>query len=255
MAAGRSTTGDLVERYADAADRFATAIGSTDLRAPVPSCPGWSAYDLVVHLGNVHAWAATILETRRRAAEHGDRPRSARPRAASRWYTGKADDLLHVLRATPPDEPCWNFAYGTGVTGFWHRRQLHETTVHQVDLDLAARRRVVLDPVQSADGVDEVLTVFLHRMHDRGHVARLHRPVALVASDTGDVWTLAPRPDAEPSVERGTSVAPSIDDRVAGRADVLYRLLWKRLAPDDPAVVIGGDRDRVLGFLGSRLVP
>src|SRR3954447_14359104 len=224
MAAGRST-GHLVERYAGAADRFATAIASTDLRSPVPSCPGWSAYDLVVHLGNVHAWAATVLETRCRAAEHGDRPRSARPRAVSRWYIGKAGDLLHVLRATPPDAPCWNFAFGSGLTGFWHRRQLHETTIHQVDLDLAARRRIALDPEQSADGVDEVLTVFLHRMHDRGHVARLERPVALVASDTGDVWTLTPRQEAEPSVERGGSVPVSVDDRMAGRADVLFRVL------------------------------
>src|SRR3954466_10178319 len=182
MAAGRSTAGDLVEQYADAADRFATAVGSTDLRAPVPSCPGWSTYDLVVHLGNVHAWAATILETRRRAAELNDRPRSSRPRTVSQWYTGKAGDLLQVLRCTPLDEPCWNFAYSSGTTGFWHRRQLHETTVHQVDLDLAARRRPALDPEQSADGIDEVLTVFLHRMHERGHAAPLERPVALVAS-------------------------------------------------------------------------
>jgi uncharacterized protein (TIGR03083 family) len=255
MAAGRSTTGDLVEQYAGAADRFATAVASTDLRAPVPTCPGWSAYDVVVHLGNVHAWAATILETGRRAAGLNDRPRSTRPRAVSQWYVGKAGDLLQVLRCTPPDQPCWNFAFGTGVTGFWHRRQLHETTVHQVDLDVTAGRRLALDPRQSADGVDEVLTVFLHRMHDRGHVARLERSIAVVASDTGDVWTLTPRTDGEPSLERRRSVPASVDDWVAGRADVIYRVLWKRLSAEDPAVVIGGDRERVLGFLGSRLVP
>ncbi|WP_367303766.1 maleylpyruvate isomerase N-terminal domain-containing protein [Nocardioides panacis] len=51
----------------------------SDLRAPVPGCPGWSVLDLVVHVGNVHAWAATIVETGRAAAEQNDRPSSSRP--------------------------------------------------------------------------------------------------------------------------------------------------------------------------------
>src|SRR4051794_35268094 len=147
MATGWSTTDDLVDQYAGAADRFAETVASSDLRVAIGSCPGWSAYDLVVHLGNVHAWAATVVETRKRAVEQNDRPRSTKAKAVSRWYAGKAEDLLLVLEATGLDEPCWNFAYGAGVTGFWHRRQLHETTVHQLDLDLAAGRPTELDPV------------------------------------------------------------------------------------------------------------
>ena len=38
-------------------------------------------------------------------------------------------------------------------------------------------------------------------------------------------------------------------------ADVLYRLVWKRLDADAEGVRILGDDARVRAFLGSRLVP
>jgi uncharacterized protein (TIGR03083 family) len=250
----RSTTPDPVESYAAVASRFAATVTWSDLRAPVASCPGWSTYDLVVHLGNVHAWAATIVETGRPAVEQNDEPRSSsRGRIVSEWYVGKAEDLYQVLRHSSPDAPCWNFAFGSGTAGFWHRRQLHETTVHQVDLDVAQGRESELDPEVSADGVDEVLTVMAHRMHQRGHAAALERPVALTATDTGDAWVVAPRPSA-PSVERRRSARVGVEDRVEARADVLYRLLWHRPV-ESGQVRISGDEARVRAFLASRLTP
>jgi uncharacterized protein (TIGR03083 family) len=256
MAARRSTSVDYVEEYAAAVNRFAATVAESDLRAPVPSCPGWSTYDLVVHLGNVHGWAATIVETGLRAAEQNDSPRSARGRAVSRWYAGKAEDLREVLRAADPDRPCWNFAFGAGVAGFWQRRQLHETTVHQVDLDLTRRRETDLQPYLCADGVGEVLTVFLHRMHARGRLARLVEPLALTASDTGDTWLVTPAPGgAAPSVRSGCRVPPEVRDRVEGPAEALYTVLWRRRPLDGSGLSVSGDVDRVLAFFDSPLVP
>jgi uncharacterized protein (TIGR03083 family) len=271
----QSTTVDFVEEYAAAAQRLGVAVGWSDLRAPVPGCPGWTTYDLVVHVGNVHAWAATIVETGRPAAEQNDEPASAKPRAVSAWYVGKAEDLYAVLRSADPDAPCWNFAFGEGSTRFWPRRQLHETTIHHVDLDAAAGRTSEIGPAVARDGVDEVLRVFLHRMHSRGHAAHLEQPLALTATDTGDTWTVSPRPRPEaPLVPaqpgRGGSVpvpAPVVEhrrspgsgnavaDRVEAPAEVLYRLLWQRTGPDTDGVRILGDESRVRAFLGSRLVP
>jgi uncharacterized protein (TIGR03083 family) len=254
--AAPSTSLDYVEEYAVAANRFATAVAESEMRVPVGTCPGWSTYDLVVHLGNVHAWAATILETGRRAAELNDKPRLARPRTASRWYAGKAEDLREVMRVIPPNRPCWNFAFGAGVAGFWSRRQLHETTMHQVDLDLASRRETLLSPELCADGVGEVLTVFLNRMHARGLLERLEEPLALTASDIGETWLLSPGRDGAPPLARAVDLVPGrVRDRVEGPAEVLYRMLWKRVPVEDPALAVTGDRARVLRFLGSRLVP
>jgi uncharacterized protein (TIGR03083 family) len=267
----------FVELFSAAAEGFAVNVAWTDLRARVPACPDWTAYDLVVHLGNVHAWAATIVETGRAAAEQNDEPRSTKPRVVSQWYAGKAEDLYEVLRAAPADRPTWNFAYGAGVAGFWQRRQLHETTIHRLDLDLAAGRDPgTVDPRVAADGVDEVLTVFAHRMAARGHPARLDRPLTITASDTGDAWLVSPpvrdhgssmvpaQPSTSPAehppvvvrrrpavLERGDGVV----DRVEGPAEALYRLLWRREVLDDGTVRVEGDEARVRAFLGSRLVP
>jgi uncharacterized protein (TIGR03083 family) len=271
----RRTTGlDHVGLFVEAAERFIDAVARADLHASVPACPGWSTYDLVCHLGNTHAWAATIVETGAYAVEQNDEPPARKPRVASGWYAGKAEDLCRVLRAADPAAPCWNFAFGAGEARFWSRRQLHETTIHLVDL--LGGREVPLDPEVCADGVAEVLRVFLHRMHHRGYPAVLTAPLCLVATDTGDAWTLSPRPETPagagvPAQPRG-SAAESVPrepagpplvvdrrhpsaDRVEAPADVLYRLLWKRLPADDPAVRMTGDEARVRAFLASRLVP
>jgi uncharacterized protein (TIGR03083 family) len=263
---------DFVGRFAAAAERFAEAVAHCDLRAPVPTCPRWSAYDLVVHLGNVHAWAATIVETGKPAPEQNDEPASNRARTVSRWYVGKAEDLYEVLRRCPPNGPCWNFAFGSGTAAFWPRRQLHETTIHQVDLDTVAGREPELAADASADGIDEVLTVFLRRMHQRGHPARLARPLAVTATDTRDTWLVSPPPrhaagTGVPTQSTGEGPPPAVtrarlgsdqdetEDRLEAPAGVLHRLLWKRLPADHPQVHIDGDRARVAAFLGSRLVP
>ncbi len=270
---------DFVALFADAAERFGVAVADTDLHAQVPRCPGWTAYDLVVHLGNIHAWAATIVETGRSAAQQNDEPRSRRPRVVSEWYAGKAEDLYEVLRAADPGSPCWNFAFDEGVAGFWRRRQLHETTVHTVDLDAAAGRSTAIAPEVAEDGVDEVLRVFLHRMHQRGFPAELTAPLSVVASDTGRAWTLTPRPtppapeavvpqqasgpDRRP-VEQGGG--PPEDgpplvverphpqaDRITAPAELLYRALWKRA--DTAGLERSGDEERIGAFLASRLTP
>jgi uncharacterized protein (TIGR03083 family) len=277
---GTATDLDFVERFATAAERFAVAVASCDLRAPVPSCAGWSTYDLVVHLGNVHAWAATIVETGAFAVEQNDEPRSHKPRAVSEWYAGKAEDLYEVLRSADPAALCWNFAFDIGGAGFWQRRQLHETTIHTVDLLASAgEQRAVddfgIDAELAADGVDEVLTVFLHRMHHRGHPADLRAPLSVVATDADRVWTVSPRavladPSASvPAQPRGSSTeaAPALiegpprvvdrrhpaADQVSAPAELLYRALWKR-APSSE-LTFTGDTARIEAFLGSRLVP
>jgi uncharacterized protein (TIGR03083 family) len=260
--AGTATGIDFVHEYAVAADRFATAVAGCDLRAPVPSCPGWTAYDLTVHLGNVHAWAATIVETGNAAVEQNDEPSSRRHTAVSEWYLGKAGDLFAVLRSARPDAPCWTFGIGQFTASFWPRRQLHETTIHLVDLDLAAGRPSEVSTELSVDGIAEALSVFLPRMHRRGHPAALTAPISLVAEDTGRAWTVTPRPAPPSSAPAPSDTSPIVvdrlhpqADRVSAPADVLYRLLWKRYPVDDPAVTLTGDRERLDAFLCSRLVP
>lgn len=274
---GYAATGlDHVGLYLQAAERFALALAHADLRAPVAGCPGWSTYDVVCHLGNIHAWAATIVETGAAAPQQNDAPPAQRPRAVGEWYVGKAGDLHQVLRAADPAAPCWNFVDGPGGrAGFWARRQLHETLVHTLDLGAGAAD---LDAEVCADGVDEVLRLLLRRMHHQGRPTPLAAPLCLAATDLDRAWTLSPRTPAAdgavPLQPRGSAAesAPALVtgpplvvdrrhpgvDRLEAPAASLYRLLWHRLALDDALAAgarIVGDERRVRAFLASRLTP
>jgi uncharacterized protein (TIGR03083 family) len=247
-----------VRRFASAAQRLADAIAFSDLRARVTSCPGWSAYDLVVHLGNIHAWAATILETGRSAVDQNDEPAHARPRVVAQWYAAKAEDLYQVLRLIDPAQPCWTLTSDHGDAGFWPRRQVHETTVHCLDLDLANGRSTAVDAAVAADGVGEVLEVLLVRMHRKGRPAALTGPVQVIATDTGDSWVVSPAAasDLPPTVERHPRGhwEPGVTDRVDGTAEALYRAMWHRPVADG-ALRVTGHEARVREFLGSPLTP
>ncbi|MCE3553582.1 maleylpyruvate isomerase N-terminal domain-containing protein, partial [Pseudonocardia sp. RS11V-5] len=45
-------------------DLLVRDAGDADLRAPVPSCPGWTLGALVRHVDGGHRWAEAIVRTR-----------------------------------------------------------------------------------------------------------------------------------------------------------------------------------------------
>ncbi len=261
---------DFVSEFATAAEWFAEHVARVGMRSTVPGCPGWTVLDLVTHMGNEHAWAATVVETGRIATEMRDAPSSTRPRRVAEWYLGKAEDLYSVLRDAPPERECWNFAFGAGQVGFWSRRQTHETVMHGVDLSQSEGLEERVPAALAGDGVDETLGVFLHRMHRRGHAADLTAPVCLRATDVDRSWVVEPFPrsaipaQASPSEGRrragGDPPPPRVVpghragvDLVEAPAAVLLKVLWKRATPADPELRVHGDEARVQRFLRSRL--
>lgn len=255
---------DFLSAFASAASEIGSRIPSCDLTARVPACPRWTSYDLIVHLGNIHAWAATIVETGRSTPQQNDQPASRRPRVVAEWYVGKAGDLLAVLRAASPGHSCWTFSAGDRTACFWQRRQAHEALVHLFDLHQAQRGTTDLPVVLpepgatarlAADGIAEVLEVFLPRMHARGHRIDLEAPLLLDAADTADRWLLTPTPEAPPRVQpvTGTDLADRGTDRVTAPALDLMMLLWRRRPADAAEVTLDGDRERLLRFLASPL--
>jgi uncharacterized protein (TIGR03083 family) len=226
-----------------ATDRFAAGLAGAEPGSAVPACPGWTVRDLVTHLGNVHSWAAGIVESGEQFSGADGRPD---PDALRQWYAERAGALVDTLAAADPDEPCWNFAGVHQTNGFWNRRQVHETQMHLVDLDQAHGRVTALDPGECADGVTESFEVFLPRLHARGFPADLTGPVSFVATDVGHHWTLHPTEAGPPSIVDGALA----EDRVEGTAEQLWLLLWKRA---DDGVVRIGDPDRLSRLLGSRL--
>jgi uncharacterized protein (TIGR03083 family) len=185
------------DRYCDEivtqAGLLRAAIEGADLTAPVPSCPGWNAGQLVRHVGGAHRWAAEAV--RRRVAEPFTEQfrdlsefTSEDPAVAGPWLAEGAAALAAVLREAGPGAPMWTPVPG-GSTDFYARRFTHETAVHRADGTLALGRPYLLDPVIAIDGIDEWMELGSLPMHFDMHPQMREligpgRTVHLHATDT-----------------------------------------------------------------------
>lgn len=227
--------------------------------APVPTAPGWSVGDLVLHTGLVHRWADAILRgVPPEAAGEIDLPVPDAVRHEVGfvgvdpfdWYDAQVTALLQTLAFAPPDLDVFFFLKDAPPARMaWARRQSHETTVHAVDA-MAARlgrapsaAEVWVRSPHAVDGIDELLTGFVPR---RKRSLRSDRPWSLLveATDTGHAWRLEIGQDPvvttafAPGADR-----PTADARLGGAAVPLYLALWNRTADDsalqvsDPVVL------------------
>lgn len=156
-------------------DRFAGALAGADALAMVPSCPEWNVRDLTGHLGRVHRWAEQLVRLRatQRMALQGD---FSDVTFDDEWLREGGRALSATLRAADPDAPMW--AWGTDQhVRFWSRRQLHETLVHRIDLELALGVDSEVAPAIAIDAIDEFfanmtadadITVKARPSHSRG---------------------------------------------------------------------------------------
>lgn len=232
----RTSTASRLEALRVETDRIAGLLASGPLDLPVPSCPGWTARDLAVHLAAVHRWAAAAVGA---GGERVPPPVERTDVDVVEDYPVAAAGLIAALEATPADAPAWGFGPSPRTAAFWCRRQLHETAVHRWDLQTA--HGVPVDELATgfaADGVDEVLTVFLSRRLRSGDLAL---PASLhLRADEGSTWQLG---DARP------------DATIAGPAEALLLLLWGRIGPGDRRLTVAGDRATVDSVLAAASAP
>jgi uncharacterized protein (TIGR03083 family) len=230
----------LQRAAADVVDLLAEA----ELDLPVPSCPGWTVADLGAHLGQTHLWAEHCIRVGNPDAPEVDAPATDRTRLAT-WYAECAGVLVETLRATEPGRECWGFGLHPRTAAFWFRRQAHEAAMHRWDLGAALGRDLGYPNGMAADGVDEVVRVFFPRQVRLQRIAPLTRSLAVRTA--GGRWVLA-------GDGTGASAEPP-DAEVSGPAEVLVRLLWGRLALDDPRIQLTGDRAAAAAVLSAGIVP
>jgi uncharacterized protein (TIGR03083 family) len=72
------------------------------------------------------------------------------------WLRTGGHSLAQTLRSADADEPVWAWGADQHVR-FWARRQLHETLVHRIDLELAMGEASIVDSTVALDAVDEFL--------------------------------------------------------------------------------------------------
>jgi len=219
---------------------FAATADEAGLDAPVPTTPGWTVSDLVLHMGEVHRWATAAVASRATKLSQvpGDFLGPLPDRGdATDWLRRGADALCDTLEHADIDIEYAAFLSDPATPRllFWARRQALETTVHRVDAESALDRCNLISHEVALDGIDEFLTGFVPRASSKLHS---DSPRSLqIAPDYSDKrWTLSIGRDVPVTERRATDA----DCVVSGPAGDLYLALWNRISLDH--LRVEGDR-------------
>jgi uncharacterized protein (TIGR03083 family) len=141
-------------------DAVAAAASGAALDATVPSCPEWTVYELLAHLGRHHRWVAANLE---RAPDDGPAPavdRGAPPEGAAvvAWIEQGSAALADRLLEIDPATRCWTWTDDQTVR-FWARRTANETAMHRWDLQNAVGEPAPFSSDLAVDAIDEYLSI------------------------------------------------------------------------------------------------
>jgi uncharacterized protein (TIGR03083 family) len=159
---------DLLRLIDERMTAFRAAVDSApSLDVQVPTCPDWTLFDLVQHLGvGRRAWAATVAAGPGATAKSSPVGDTAVPRereAISAWLADSTRQLLDALREAGPERGCWTW-WGTSQSpencGAVARHQLQEISMHTYDAELTVgtvQPRPLPDELV-LDGVDEFLS-------------------------------------------------------------------------------------------------
>lgn len=224
--------------------RFREVLSTCAPDAQVPSCPAWTAADLLWHLAEVqHFWGWVIA----------NRPAHPRDGYADPERPASYDEILaafdvshaafvEALAAADPADKAWSWSAEQTV-GFTYRRQAHEALIHRVDAEQTAGAVTPLDPALAADGTRECLDVMYGGCPEWGEFSPLPHYLRVDLTDTGDrIWVQLGQfhgtdPDGIDHHEDDIHVVgdPGVepDAVVEGTAEQLDLRLWRRGDGDD----------------------
>ncbi len=204
-------------------------------QAEIPSCPGWNGNDLLAHLANVLAQKLPVFRQRLTSPpERSSWERSApTDQGLGPRVVALAGEVVEQLAAMGPTAPLWSWYERDQSSGFWARRLAHEAVIHRIDAELAAGARPGCSPEVGADGVGELLEVFLARpgrpLSDQGARAEIQ----LHGTDQPCDWVVTLGGD-DILVREGSSADPA--GRITGPAADLYLFGWGRRGPENLSI-------------------
>ena len=222
---------EYVDALQEQAARFSATLRDSAFDSRVPSCPDWTALDLVRHVVQVYAHKAAVLRagkavSGREVDAAGDAPY---PETLDR-HDAVVTDLAGVLAGLHPEDAAWTWMEGAGesTVGAWARRMAHEALVHRVDAELTAGMAIsTVDVALAIDGVNEVLTWMAGDpdvvAEDDGAVGAAGR----VLFDCGEVAWLVELGDGR-HVVTPVHAGASADARISSDPMTLDLLLWGR---------------------------
>ncbi|MEO5665193.1 MAG: maleylpyruvate isomerase family mycothiol-dependent enzyme [Nocardioides sp.] len=240
---------------------FRSVLAESAPEARVPTCPAWSAADLLWHLAKVQRfWAGIIVD---RPAEKDEADEPDRPAAYAELlatFDEWSAALVGALEGVDVKEEAWTWSDDHTV-GFILRRQAHEALIHRLDAEQTAGVASEVDANLAADGVAEMIGVMFGGCPPWGSWEPLPHYARLDCTDTGDeLWAQfglfsGTDPDSGDviSAEQDFHLVEAPDDVepdvvIDGPAAALDAWLWHR--GDDSELSIAGDRSILDRFRG-----
>jgi uncharacterized protein (TIGR03083 family) len=222
----------------DESQRFRDVLADCDPGAPVPSCPDWTADDLLWHLGEVqHFWTEMVTNRPKGPDVYHQPERPGDHAGLLSFYDQQYVALVAALRTAEPTDEAWTWSQDHTV-GFISRRQAHEALIHRRDAELAAGAVTPFPAELAADGVDEVLDVMYGGCPPWGEFAPLPHYIRVDLTDTGDrVWVQLGHfhgtdPDGITHHEDDIHVVgdPGVepDAVISGTAETVDARIWRR---------------------------
>jgi uncharacterized protein (TIGR03083 family) len=175
-------------------ERFADVLATTAPEASCPTCPDWSASDLLWHLTVVHYfWAGVLSRDARTDADieaveqaKPDRPTAMADLLAHREQATTA--LLEQLDRLDDAEPRWSWWPSDQTVGFTRRMQTYEATMHRVDAELTAGLPIgPIAPDVAGGAVDHAVDVMWGWLPP-GEAYQARAVVEFVATDVDRRW-------------------------------------------------------------------
>ena len=196
---------------------LATELKASDLRAPVPSCPGWSLGDLVRHIGGGHRWAEEVVRTR-----------------ATEWLP---DDQVRQVSGDDTGELPGDWLV-EGATGL-------AETLRAAGTGFAAAPDVVVDAIGEWMELD-VIPAHFELTPRKRELLGPGRTLAFAATDTGDAWFVDLTGDVI-TWRRGAAAAAVT---VLAPVTDLLLLIYRRRPASGPRIEVAGDRGLLEFWLG-----
>ncbi|MFD7299284.1 maleylpyruvate isomerase family mycothiol-dependent enzyme [Streptomyces sp. NPDC059897] len=237
-----------IARYLDCLAADFERLGAAAAQAPaaqVPSCPGWTATDLVRHVGQVYAHKTQAILAAAPGTEPEWPPKGTTDEEPFALLNRTYTELRAALDARGPEDPSGTWYAPDQTVGFWIRRMTQETVIHRIDAELAAGGPVTVVPDDLAiDGIDELLNVFTaYAVTEWSDYFR--EPLGASPGRTYEVraegeksatWRIRTGPAPSFTVETDADAGPA-DVTLSGTPEALLRDLWNREGTDEPSRV------------------
>lgn len=235
---------DHLQLIQDETSRFIDVLRDVDPAAPVPTCPEWTASELLWHFTDVHAFWARILASGALTDEDSEKVEAAAPDRPSdpesviALLEAETAALVAELATREDAEPAWSWFATDQTVGFTRRMQVHEATMHRVDAEeTAGVESAPIAAEVAADGIAHGIEVMLawwgtnpgFALHTGSGVVELRLSDAEPRLVVGGRWRgtgQSGKEYDEPGIAFASDGEPVAT--ISGTAEEVYRWLWGR---------------------------